>query len=375
MSLPLREYYPIKRAAELLGVTIDDLIHWAMVGCIRVYTKIDHAYGRIPDKWLDEFDSIQDFDAVIKDTPYDEILKSLNSNVSEGIGEEGYDYYLERAKIIHQAMSVYARNHGGAECFNKIGLRKDFAYFNYLFYSRVEERFCSIKGNGLFPTALEIDCDEYQKIIKNVPVDVRPFIVSMRGFFGLGETFFSGYDFCNKFKVNRNGDDLNAVFMPESDLQVMVISDDELIFECEDLFVFKCDVIAIYESLKNGTELNKKYHLCNLKNEFEWWKLIGAGVKGEEFDSAKNNKLHAGRINHLLMSRKPHISEMHASKRESVLKAAIYMKINHPDLCDNNTKWSEAINDYAHKFWADGKCPLSLEVTAKLLGKALNPTK
>lgn len=32
MTLPLRDYYPIERAAKLLDCDIDDLIHWAVTG-------------------------------------------------------------------------------------------------------------------------------------------------------------------------------------------------------------------------------------------------------------------------------------------------------------------------------------------------------
>lgn len=70
-------------------------------------------------------------------------------------------------------------------------------------------------------------------------------------------------------------------------------------------------------------------------------------------------------------SRKPHLIEYHAKKRESVLKAALFMKVNHPELCANNTKWAESINEYAHKFWKDGEPPLAIDTITELLGKAL----
>lgn len=67
-----------------------------------------------------------------------------------------------------------------------------------------------------------------------------------------------------------------------------------------------------------------------------------------------------------------HTKEYHAAKREEVLKAAIYMKVNNPELCPNNTKWAEAINDHAHKFWPGGTPPLSTKIISELLGKALS---
>ncbi|MCQ8234100.1 hypothetical protein [Pectobacterium carotovorum] len=78
---------------------------------------------------------------------------------------------------------------------------------------------------------------------------------------------------------------------------------------------------------------------------------------------------------HTQNKERPHITEYHSKKRESVLKAAIYMKVNHPELCINNTKWAEAISDHAHKFWETGEPPLAMDTIADLLGKAVSVSK
>ena len=116
------------------------------------------------------------------------------------------------------------------------------------------------------------------------------------------------------------------------------------------MYIFKHDFIAIKDAISSGKELPQQSYN-------EWVGLTG---------SDKNSKAD---------KRKPYIKEMHASKRESVLKAAIYTMLNYPEQCKGNMKWAEAINDHAHKFWSDGKPPLSIEVTAKLLGNALKPEK
>ena len=67
-------------------------------------------------------------------------------------------------------------------------------------------------------------------------------------------------------------------------------------------------------------------------------------------------------------------AEGHAIKRESVLKAALNMKYHHPELCENYTKWAEAITDHAHRFWDDGCCPLSIKEISALLGRAHKTT-
>jgi len=64
--------------------------------------------------------------------------------------------------------------------------------------------------------------------------------------------------------------------------------------------------------------------------------------------------------------------ERHASKRESVLMAAISLYKHSPDICSKNaTKWGELLWERRHQFWKDGDEPLSQEEIIKLLRKAL----
>ncbi|EJS3010439.1 hypothetical protein NW381_001854 [Salmonella enterica] len=45
MPLPLREYYPLERAAELLECTVDDFFHWASFGYINLCIKLKNVDG------------------------------------------------------------------------------------------------------------------------------------------------------------------------------------------------------------------------------------------------------------------------------------------------------------------------------------------
>ncbi|HFU0690343.1 TPA: hypothetical protein ACGRG7_001939 [Morganella morganii] len=45
MGIPLREYYPISRAAELLECTVGDLLHWASIAAIKLYREFENSYG------------------------------------------------------------------------------------------------------------------------------------------------------------------------------------------------------------------------------------------------------------------------------------------------------------------------------------------
>lgn len=47
MALPLREYYPISRASELLGCDTGDLLHWAEIGAINLYIPFDSGRGYV----------------------------------------------------------------------------------------------------------------------------------------------------------------------------------------------------------------------------------------------------------------------------------------------------------------------------------------
>lgn len=74
MPLPLREYYPIGRAAELLDCTLDDLMHWAITKRISMYIKIDSAYGVIDEYPITELLDRTDFSDVLSGTTHKEKL-------------------------------------------------------------------------------------------------------------------------------------------------------------------------------------------------------------------------------------------------------------------------------------------------------------
>lgn len=71
--------------------------------------------------------------------------------------------------------------------------------------------------------------------------------------------------------------------------------------------------------------------------------------------------------------KKPHgNAENHARNREAVLKAAIAVKANSPDLCgETNRDWAKAIDEKARLFWPDGEPPLKLDTIERLLGDCM----
>ncbi|EJX3101572.1 hypothetical protein OD305_003862 [Salmonella enterica] len=364
MPLPLRDYYPIGRAAELLECTIDDLVHWAMVGCIRLYIKIDHAYGLLNEVSLDELPETDYFDVITEGTKYKNKLIDLDKSIDKDCSDD-FDYSFERAKIIHDAMGTYKFKHGNVKCFDEINMRHIFSKLEYYFCDIVSDDFSEIISLKIIER-LPDGGSEYDNIkksfsgCKDYNVD---YIVRMVGFFGLGGRFFEHYDFKNQFLIESNYGFENPVYMPESKLCIDVITDSNIEFNISDLFIFKNDFIAIQEALKNGSDLNKKYPYHRISNNHGWWSGFCVGEKNKE--RIKNNDLAK---HDTLSNKKPHIKKYHSENRESVLKAALFVKENYPESCKNYTKWAGTIHEHAYTIFG-GDCPLSFESTKRLLGK------
>ncbi len=71
-------------------------------------------------------------------------------------------------------------------------------------------------------------------------------------------------------------------------------------------------------------------------------------------------------------NKKPHgNAENNARNREAVLKAAIAVKANFPDLCKTNRDWAKAIDEKARLFWPEGEPPLKLDTIERLIGESL----
>ncbi|EEG0814204.1 hypothetical protein GWB67_08805 [Salmonella enterica] len=364
MPLPLRDYYPIGRAAELLECTIDDLVHWAMVGCIRLYIKIDHAYGLLKEVSLDDLPEKDYFDVITDGTEYKNKLINLDKVIGEDFNDD-FDYSFERAKIIHDAMETYKFKYGNVKCFDEINMRHIFSNLEYFFGRIVSDDFSEIIPLKIIES-LPNGGGEYDNIKKAFlrPNDYNvDYIVRMAGFFGLGESFFKSYDFKNKFSVESHYGFENSVYMPEGKLCMDVIVSDNIDFNIDDLFIFKEDFIAIQEASKNGSELNKKYPYHRISNNHGWWSGFSFGEKNK--DNIVNNELAK---HDTLSNKKHHLKEHFSGNRESVLGAALFVKVNYPESCKNNTKWAEAIHDHSYMLFG-GDCPLSLESTKRLLGK------
>ncbi|EAY4641030.1 hypothetical protein DZ685_07850 [Salmonella enterica] len=285
MSLPLREYYTLDRASELLRCTNDDLIHWAMVGCIRIYIKIEQAYGRLLDDSLSNITDHHNNDMLVDGTKYKDELIEIEKMIENE--DDGFDYYHERASIIYSAMRSYMMKHGDVKFIDEIGLRSNFAFLNYYFNHEITEDFCAIRSVEWMHNIFN---EEYPETLKDIPLDENKEIVDMQGFFGLGGDFFVGYDFYNKFCINKKGELLNSVIMPESELQISVISDSEIDFAVNSLFIFKNDFIAVQDAMKNNTEIKKKYPFQGISSNHCWWKWLKFETDRKEHQHREDEK-------------------------------------------------------------------------------------
>lgn len=276
MPLPLREYYTIDRASELLGCTVDDLIHWAMVGCIRIYIKVDHAYGILDCLDSRELVGYGDFAEVMEGTEYKNNLSELDAMVDTDDELEAdisdVDYYSRRGRLIYHAMSNYIYCKGDVKCLDGLGMRHTFSNLHYLFSGEATEDFSLIRSVAFICRAFKYDISAHLKVLNKVAEEEKNNVVLMQGFFGLGNDFFENYNFTRKLNVSTEDYDNNSVYMPESNLCIRVMSERDVELTDEMMYLMKSDFIAIKEALKDGSELPKKYPYHRISNNHGWWK-------------------------------------------------------------------------------------------------------
>lgn len=340
MSLPLREYYTVNRASELLGCTPDDLIHWAMVGCIRIYIKVDHAYGILDCLGLHELTGSGDFAEVMEGTEYENNLSELDAMVDTDDESEvdisDVDYYIQRARIVYHAMSNYIYRKGDVRCLDDVGMRYIYSNLHYHFGSEVTEEFSLIRSVDFICKAFKYDVSAYHKVLNKVAEEEKNNVVLMQGFFGLGNDFFDNYNFTRKLDVSIEGYDNNSVCMPESNLCIRVMSDCEVELTDEMMYLMKSDFIAIKEALKDGSELPKKYPYHRVSNNHGWW-------KGSIFKSFDDD-----------LQRKDSERKNERVSRPAIAALNVLISKYHGEISKSPTKIAEVLTAEAKEMGLDG---------------------
>lgn len=293
MPLPLRDFYSTERAAELLGCELDDLVHWAMNGCIRLYVKIDGAKGMLLEQEIEDVINDYDFESMFKGTRFKDALdeaERLHSEYakeiedSDDVDENEYLEYLDKKrKIIYEGLLFYNATQDDELALNKIGLREFFSYLFYLEHRMVSEKFCFIGCEKYF----DFPGSDAENITEITSDDLDNNLVNIAGFFALGVEFYSLFDLEPMFIIN-NGDNFpNILSMPESNLTISVLTDDEISFNVSDLYIFKYDFQKILKASEDGSEMKDEYSRHMISNMHLW---IKDTLYFQERDKQKTDK-------------------------------------------------------------------------------------
>ncbi|EID3014300.1 hypothetical protein LB105_004229 [Salmonella enterica] len=255
MPLPLRDYYPIERAAELLDCTVDDFIHWAITKRILIYIKIDSACGIIDEHPITDFLDRTDFSDVLSGTIHEEKIIDLNEELKNDVCDI-VEYCKKKSIIIYKAMEEYSLKHGGVDSLDDVYLHEAFSFLHYLIYGKIKNNFGNISSIDHYLADASISDDDDQ-LYNFIYSEYYERAVNMQGFFILSDVFFEDNHFRNYFCANDTGYGLNMVFMPCNDLFIHVVLDSEKVIENDDLFIVKKDFITIREASKNGDEISE----------------------------------------------------------------------------------------------------------------------
>lgn len=282
MPLPLREFYPIARATELLECTVDDLIHWAMIGCIGFYIKFDYAEGEVCIT-----DSYRNFDIsnILDKTSYAENKKIVKyfSSVEKDVDDEDDIDENEYFFLKYRVLESYVHNHGGQESLDKLGLREAYAELQYLFTGHVSEDLCAITSTEYLSTVIRRQSSE-QSIYGTYSDPVQ-----IQGFFRLQSDNFYHFSFSKKFKFDEEGVYTNTVSMPECDLSVYLTINETVEFDIDDLYILKKDFLKILDASTSGCDMTKVYPYQHVSSSHSWWKGW-VHTESENQEDTENNK-------------------------------------------------------------------------------------
>lgn len=224
MPLPLREYYPIERAAELLECTVDDLFCWGEAQQIRLCIRLNEITG-----YLKVYNPLMFYDDLITDLE----LPPLNENDSE------------ENKLINAMDNIYNAHKNNKGILKKIRSKTCYATLFQLFYTINPDSNCHIRSCYY--------SDEFKlELVKGfLGGECCMYLdVSMKNFFTLPDFFYAG---CGKFETLKEND--STLHTTDYLMEVIPDINDSIEITVDDLFLLKNDFIRIREASKNGDEL------------------------------------------------------------------------------------------------------------------------
>lgn len=295
MSFISKEFYPISQVVDLLECSVDDIIHWATFGCIRLHVKIDGSVGLVNDYLSDE--SIGFMESLVYETSSDE--------------DEDDRVSLD---ILYNLLGKYISDNG------MVGIDEEaYAKLKFICGGMITEELCEVIGplekiKGFLG-------NYYNKFKDNVNDEDKRLMVYLRGFFGLGSDSFNNFNLIKHFEVNYK-EGVNVVVMPENKLEISLLSHETVNFELSDLFLIKKDVLRIKDAIENGVDVERQYSSRNISdiNTFKKWFLVSNKEKG-------NNE------------------EVIIERVSAKARDAIRVLVNklHPEIKDNPTKLADVL--------------------------------
>ncbi|EJB9549290.1 hypothetical protein MXH74_001060 [Salmonella enterica] len=221
MPLPLREYYPINRVAELLDCTIDDLICWGEFGKIKLCLRCF-----LLDAFC--FFNFEIFNEIIKD--FNLQKKKIKGEIDGYINAYStvYDCYLEDS--IDFIGKIKNKPYNGAACTLLTGCSE----------SEISTIICN-------PHLILSDGVDY-KFNPNAPSFFK-IPVQINGFFPLNKSFYRYREADLKEKEYK------VQYITSLDFWAYIHTIDNVRFSVDDLFILKDDFIKIMEASKKGCEL------------------------------------------------------------------------------------------------------------------------
>ena len=243
MALPLRDYYPVTRAANLLGCEVNDLFHWARRGYIELYAYIDSACGVVHIHELDYFLPFIAHEAR-------EWVKSLQN---ESLWAEQDDFADEK---INRVMRVFCKlNHLKEE---RIYL---YSLLNFLAKGWVNTDFCWLKNLKFEARKSVEDAYYFEDVCAEHSFNRESeYIAEVGGFFSI-ESHNILEDIELNGCCNCSGENFGGVY---SGLSVFLPHSNNINLNKNNLFLFKDDFIVLndFSSEKEsdtGEQLNKKF--------------------------------------------------------------------------------------------------------------------
>ncbi|RVS38464.1 hypothetical protein [Escherichia coli] len=285
MALPLRAFYPITRAAELLGCTEDDFIHWAMIGDIRLYILIENGYCYVEpfcvdnfayhDKLFDFVDSLQDLDESEK-----EVFLEL---------DESLDKFNE---IVEHIINIIETRLGGISAVDNLDVRDFYQRFTYENNMCVSDDFCVVNSVLLFSNSVKWRLKDLARYGIETSTPNLKHYASVHGFWGLSvDDFFSAWKFYPSIRPSAD----NRIYAPDSNFSVNLLTDKEISFDIDNLYLSKSDFLTIKSVINNeGSDgvMQKKYSAYIMSNLHKWRASAFGIPTGTDSKSApQDNKL------------------------------------------------------------------------------------